>query len=135
MQEKADELIKTHKLEAQVDEASVYRNLPALGAPEILGVDSSLDAKAREQAATVRSTELLGKFLRRPEKYHEKYSSQELALLFFVWLMVRERGEDAKKMTVLDVGAGNANLSALISIVLDVDVVCVEMESPRDELK
>ena len=32
---------------------------------------------------------------------------------------------------VIDIGAGNANLSCLIALAFDVPVVCVEMESPR----
>ena len=36
---------------------------------------------------------------------------------------------------VIDIGAGNANLSCLISLVFDVPVICVEMDSPRDELR
>ena len=36
---------------------------------------------------------------------------------------------------MIDIGAGNANLSCLISLVFDVPVICVEMDSPRDELR
>ena len=57
-------------------------------------------------------------------KYNEKYASQELSLLY----QIHRLGGGGCDL-VIDIGAGNANLSCLIALVFDVPVICVEMES------
>lgn len=69
------------------------------------------------------------RFLQRPPKYQDKYASQELSLLFHLFML------GGTPDVIVDVGAGNANLSLLASLVFDVPVICVEMESPRVELR
>lgn len=77
------------------------------------------------------SCEIVHSFMDRPAKYHEKYASQEVSLLFQIFRLNMDRKADL----VIDVGAGNANLSLFIQLVFDVDVICVEMDSPRLELR
>jgi hypothetical protein len=78
-----------------------------------------------------RACRVVDRFLWRPHKYNEKYASQELSLLY----QLHRLGGATAADVVLDIGGGNANLSCLIALVLDVPVICVEMESPRVELR
>lgn len=75
---------------------------------------------------------IVSRFLFRPPAYTDKYAGQELSLLFQVWRIVQS---DEEVDAIIDVGAGNANLSLLIALVCRLPVVCVEMESPRRELQ
>ena len=100
--------------------------------PLFCGTANSWKASERDDNSLpqARSCQLIDQFLWRPHKYNEKYASQELSLLYQLF---RLGGKDCD--LVLDVGGGNANLSCLIALVFDVPVVCVEMESPREELR
>ena len=84
-----------------------------------------------------RSCRIVDRFLWRPPKYNEKYAPQELSLLFQLFRLGGggDGGGGPPCDLVIDIGAGNANLSCLIALVLDVPVIAVEMESPRDELR
>ena len=73
---------------------------------------------------------IVDQFLWRPHKYNMKYACQELSLLYQLF---RLGGESCD--LVIDIGGGNANLSCLIAIAFDVPCICVEMESPREELR
>ena len=91
---------------------------------------TELDPDASPQA---RACRVVDGFLWRPHKYNEKYATQELSLLYQIYRLGGSAGGPCD--VVVDVGAGNANLSCLIALALDVPVICVEMESPRAELR
>ena len=80
-----------------------------------------------------RACRVVDGFLWRPHKYNEKYATQELSLLYQIYRLGGAAGGSCD--VVVDIGAGNANLSCLIALALDVPVICVEMESPRAELR
>ena len=91
---------------------------------------AELDPDASPQA---RACRVVDGFLWRPHKYNQKYATQELSLLYQIYRLGGSAGGPCD--VVVDVGAGNANLSCLIALALDVPVICVEMESPRAELR
>lgn len=76
--------------------------------------------------------EALGAALVRPPKYSAKFLPQEYSLLHKIWAML---GGDCRRAGVLDIGAGNANCAVLAAVMLGLTVICVERESPRDELR
>ncbi|CAD7923866.1 unnamed protein product [Amoebophrya sp. A120] len=104
---------------------------------------------------------IVGAFLRRPTAYHAKYAAQELCLAYQVWRLIRAqeqrscRGETGRASqaaarttttngertlqrpvdALVDVGAGNANLSLFLALLFDLPVLMVEMDSPRKELR
>jgi hypothetical protein len=84
-----------------------------------------------DDSAQARACRIIDQFLWRAQKYNEKYASQELSLLYQIFRLGGTDGCDL----VIDIGAGNANLSCLIALVFDVPVICVEMDSPRPELR
>jgi hypothetical protein len=87
-------------------------------------------AASADDAEQARSCRVIDQFMWRAHKYNEKYASQELSLLYQLYRLGAAGGCDL----VIDIGAGNANLSCLIALVFDVKVICVEMDSPRIEL-
>mmetsp|Transcript_36513 Transcript_36513/g.122278 ORF Transcript_36513/g.122278 Transcript_36513/m.122278 type:complete len:570 (-) Transcript_36513:143-1852(-) len=95
--------------------------------------DGAKEDGAEEDAtsAQARSCRVIEKFLWRARKYNDKYASQELSLLYQLYRLGAHDGCDL----VVDIGGGNANLSCLIALVFDVPVICVEMDSPRPELR
>lgn len=95
-----------------------------------VGANAGMPDKASVASANARACHVLGHFLWRAAKYNEKYAPQELSLLYQLY-----RLGGPKCDLVIDIGAGNANLSCLIALAFDVPVVCVEMESPRPELR
>jgi len=74
---------------------------------------------------------LLSRIFTRAATFTAKNAPQELSLLFHLFTLTRHR----PNLTILDVGGGNANLSCLIALVLDVDVVCIERTAHRTELR
>lgn len=74
----------------------------------------------------------LGAALVRPHKYSEKFLPQEYSLLHKVWCLLE--GDD-REAGILDIGAGNANCATLAAALLGLTVICVERESPREELR
>eukprot|EP00656_Telonema_subtile_P048935 TRINITY_DN5974_c0_g1_i1.p1 TRINITY_DN5974_c0_g1~~TRINITY_DN5974_c0_g1_i1.p1 ORF type:complete len:398 (-),score=61.40 TRINITY_DN5974_c0_g1_i1:68-1261(-) len=132
---------------AAVPESSIYRKLPMAseqqlwaGIPAQVRQNSQLlshapnswvsTADTVDDSAQALSCQTVDQLVWRPHKYNEKYASQELSLLYQLY---RLGGESAD--LVIDAGGGNANLSCLIALVFDVPVVCVEMDSPRVELR
>ncbi|EOD10521.1 hypothetical protein EMIHUDRAFT_215793 [Emiliania huxleyi CCMP1516] len=95
--------------------------------------DGAEEDGAEEDAASAqaRSCRVIEKFLWRAQKYNDKYASQELSLLYQLYRLGAHDGCDL----VVDIGGGNANLSCLIALVFNVPVICVEMDSPRPELR
>ena len=89
--------------------------------PGTAGADST---PGTGDSATARACEVISQFMWRAPKYNEKYASQELSLLY----QIHRLGGGGCDL-VIDIGAGNANLSCLIALVFDVPVICVEMES------
>ena len=89
------------------------------------------DGPEGDDSAQARACRIIDQFMWRAPKYNEKYSSQELSLLYQIFRLGGTAGCDL----VIDIGAGNANLSCLIALVFDVPVICVEMDSPRPELR
>ena len=85
------------------------------------------------ESAQARSCRVISQFLWRAQRYNDKYASQELSLLYQLYRLGCGRGKGVD--LVVDIGAGNANLSCLIALVFDVPVICVEMDSPRIELR
>ena len=133
---------------AAVPDASLYPSLPRASECELLAeldeaaVCSLLSgppnsAHGDEASPQARSCRIVDRFLWRPPKYNEKYAPQELSLLFQLFRLGGggDGGGGPPCDLVIDIGAGNANLSCLIALVLDVPVIAVEMESPRDELR
>ena len=121
------------ELFASIDEAAIQRST-LFRAPSnswrSAAADGDESAAEQDDSPRARSSRVVDRFLWRPHKYNEKYACQELSLLYQLY---RLGGDECD--LVLDVGGGNANLSCLIAVVLDVPVVCVEMESPREELR
>ena len=115
------------ELLAELDEAAVHASSILSGPPNSAHGD---DASPQE-----RSCRIVDRFLWRPPKYNEKYAPQELSLLFQLFRLGGGAGGGPPCDLVIDIGAGNANLSCLIALVLDVPVIAVEMESPREELR
>lgn len=76
---------------------------------------------------------VLGPVLLRPPKYGAKFLPQEYSLLHKMWVMLG--GACAPGTGVLDIGAGNANCAVLAAALLGLTVICVERESPREELR
>ena len=124
-----------------VPDHRLYTQLPRAGEDELFcgACDQCSAIFARtpnswsgdEQAgAQARASRLVDQFLWRPHLYNVKYASQELSLLYQLFRLGGQKSD-----LVVDIGGGNANLSCLIALVLDVPVVCVEMESPRPELR
>lgn len=103
--------------------------------------DGTLEGLEEEVASLVfRSSDIVDAVLTRPQKYNEKYASQEIAIAFHVFSLMMGKGESKNSLIVpdvlIDIGAGNANLAILLMILLDIPkVICVEMKSPRDELR
>jgi len=83
-------------------------------------------------AQTEEGHKLLQTVLLRPAKYDAKFLPQEYSLLHKLWSVL---GGDCLKAGVVDVGAGNANCAVLAAALLGVTVICVERESPREELR
>lgn len=75
---------------------------------------------------------VMGSALVRPPKYNSKFLPQEYSLVHKVWALL---GGDCEGTGVVDVGAGNANCAVLIATLLGMTVICVEKESPREELR
>lgn len=69
--------------------------------------------------------------LRNP-KYNAKFLPQEYSLLHKIWAVL---GEDTAGAGVVDIGAGNANCAVFAAALLGLTVICVERESPREELR
>lgn len=120
--------------EATVAHEALYAQLPRASVSELFadlprdGDDAP--AAAEGLSAEERACLAIGQFMWRAPRYNEKYASQELSLLYQLYRL----GGDQCDL-IIDIGAGNANLSCLIALVFDVPVVCVEMESPRAELR
>ena len=85
-----------------------------------------------DRSPHARCCRIVDRFLRRPHRYNSKYASQELSLLYQLFRLAggHPRGCDL----VVDIGGGNANLSCLISAVLDVPVMCVDYDSKHEEV-
>ena len=79
-----------------------------------------------------RCCRIVDRFLRRSHRYNSKYASQELSLLYQLFRLAG--GHPHGCDLVVDIGGGNANLSCLISAVLDVPVVCVDFDSKHEEV-
>jgi len=92
-----------------------YRSLPLAFGPQL---DEGMAA--------------VGSVLVRPEKYGAKFLPQEYSLLHKLWAVL---GGDCAGAGVLDIGAGNANCAVLAAMLLGLTVICVERESPREELR
>jgi len=75
---------------------------------------------------------LLGRAVRRPDRYNEKFLPQEYSLIHKVWTLLEG---DCKDAGVVDVGAGNACCAVLLAVLFGLTVICVERESPRAELR
>ena len=104
------------------------------GAAALIASDGGTAAAADDgddDPGSARACRVIDQFMWRAHKYNEKYASQELSLLYQIFRLGGTTGCDL----VIDVGAGNANLSCLIALVFDVPVICVEMDSPRPELR
>ena len=124
--------------DAAIERSILFRSTPggAAPAPEngaALRVDTTPvppSANAAHTTAeaddspTARACRVISQFMWRAPKYNEKYASQELSLLYQIFRL----GGGGCDL-VIDIGAGNANLSCLIALVFDVPVICVEMES------
>jgi len=82
--------------------------------------------------ATLEGLNILEKVFIRPPKYNAKFLPQEYSLLHKIWSLL---GGDCQNAGVLDIGAGNANCAVLAATMLGLTVVCVERESPREELR
>jgi len=82
--------------------------------------------------ATLEGLNILEKVFIRPPKYNAKFLPQEYSLLHKIWSLL---GGDCRNAGVLDIGAGNANCAVLAATMLGLTVVCVERESPREELR
>ena len=118
---------------ANIEEAAILRSNLFCGPGNSWrsGMAEGADnAAEQDDSPRARSSRIVDRYLWRPHKYNEKYACQELSLLYQLF---RLGGDECD--LVLDVGGGNANLSCLIAVVLDVPVICVEMESPREELR
>ena len=77
----------------------------------------SNEPSTADHSADSRACRIIDQFLWRAHKYNQKYASQELSLLYQLY-----RLGGAQCDLVVDIGAGNANLSCLIALVLDVPV-------------
>ena len=122
-----------------VADSDLYESLRHAGVEELFASwrDSEASPLIHRTAEPVdghslrsQASAIVERFLWRPPLYNEKYASQEFSLLFQLFRLGAQSAD-----LVLDVGGGNANLSCLIALALDVPVICVEMESPRAELR
>mmetsp|Transcript_18339 Transcript_18339/g.42828 ORF Transcript_18339/g.42828 Transcript_18339/m.42828 type:complete len:479 (+) Transcript_18339:94-1530(+) len=103
------------RLQALFDVSCPYHDLPQAQGPEPeVGVP------------------LLGRAVRRPDRYNEKFLPQEYSLIHKVWTLFEG---DCKDAGVVDVGAGNACCAVLLAVLFGLTVFCVERESPRSELR
>jgi len=75
------------------------------------------------------SLSILSQFISRSSTYNEKYSAQELAIAFQVFKLSSSSSSKQALDVIVDVGAGNANLSCLLALIFDVPVICVEKDS------
>jgi len=85
-----------------------------------------------DRSPHARCCRIVDRFLRRSHRYNSKYASQELSLLYQLFRLTG--GHPHGCDLVVDIGGGNANLSCLISAVLDVPVVCVDFDSKHEEV-
>jgi hypothetical protein len=95
-----------------------------------------------------RCCRIIDRFVHRPHQYNEKYACQELSLIYQLYRIIaypnHDVGHDDSNDddndsnsyyscdAVIDIGGGNANLSCLISLILNVPVICVDFD-PRHE--
>eukprot|EP00392_Amoebophrya_sp_AT5.2_P013927 g14060.t1 len=113
------------KLRHAIPPAAEYRNLASFTEKELLAV--------LEQH---RESEVVGSFMRRPEAYHAKYAAQELSLAYQIHRIISQSSASGVAVdAIIDVGAGNGNLSMFLALLFDVPVLMVEMDSPRQELR
>lgn len=72
----------------------------------------------------------------RPPKYNAKFLPQEYSLLHKVWTLLESgAGGAGGGAGIVDIGAGNANCAVFAAALLGITVICVERESPREELR
>ena len=97
-----------------------------------------------------RCCRIIDRFVHRPHQYNIKYACQELSLIYQLYRLAYNPSHDVDLLddddnnnnnhsnsyyccdAVIDIGGGNANLSCLISLILNVPVICVDYD-PRHE--
>ena len=97
-----------------------------------------------------RCCRIIDRFVHRPHPYNIKYACQELSLIYQLYRLAYNPSHDVDLLddddnnnnnhsnsyyscdAVIDIGGGNANLSCLISLILNVPVICVDYD-PRHE--
>lgn len=97
----------------------------------ISDITHSSPVTVEHDGATLSAPSIAQRIFDRPILYAEKYAPQELSLIGKV---IEVLGGDLRNSAVLDIGAGNANLAALTSLILGIPVFCLDKETPRDEL-
>ena len=102
----------------KVEEAAMYQHLDRQTTAELYSPNAD------------HSLSIISTFVDRASKYNEKNSSQELSIAFQVFKLIypKRNTEDALDV-IVDVGAGNANLSCLLAMIFDVPIICVEKDS------